>query len=50
MIDFGLSKGYKDPISYSHIPYSSNKNFYLALLDKIYSFFIVDVDIDIKFE
>ncbi|WJX10070.1 Casein kinase 1-like protein 3 [Trifolium repens] len=26
MIDFGLSKGYRDPISYKHIPYRENKN------------------------
>ncbi|CAJ2666635.1 unnamed protein product [Trifolium pratense] len=26
MIDFGLSKGYMDPISYRHIPYRENKN------------------------
>ncbi|KAI5419553.1 hypothetical protein KIW84_043641 [Lathyrus oleraceus] len=26
MIDFGLCKGYRDPISYKHIPYRENKN------------------------
>jgi len=50
MIDFGLSKGYKDPINYSHIPYSRIRISIWLYWTKDIVFFIVDVDIDIKFE